>query len=317
MTAYIIKRLLQALIVLFLVSVIVFLAVRLLPGDPAMVLLSRTEVVEVNEEALTKLRIQLGLDKPIHVQYYTWITGAFKGDLGKSLQWQTPVVEEILKRLPVSLHLGALAFIAGVIFGLPLGIIAAVRRGKWQDTLVTTLANIGITVPVFWLALILVYIFAIKLSLLPVFGYVSPFKDFWMNTQQIIMPVVCLSLFPIAGATRQTRSSVLEVMQQDYVRTAICKGLSETVIIWKHVLKNAIIPVITLQGLAIAPLIGGQVLIETVFGISGIGRLIVNAVLSLDYPVVQGGVLLVAVLVLAANFLVDISYGWFDPRIRY
>jgi len=196
-------------------------------------------------------------------------------------------------------------------------VISAVRRGTWLDTIVTILANIGITVPIFWLGIILMYIFALELKWLPVFGYTSPFNDFWMSTRQLVMPVFCLAIFSLSSIIRQTRSSMLEVMRQDYIRTAWSKGLRERVVIYRHALKNGLIPVITLIGMSLSMVIGGSVLIETVFNIPGLGRALVTAVFTKDYQVVQGFSLIIAAVVLVTNLIVDISYGWFDPRIRY
>ncbi len=209
------------------------------------------------------------------------------------------------------------ALFISIIIGIPAGVICAVRRGKWIDTVVTVLANIGITVPVFWLGVMLVYLFSLQLHWLPVQGYTSPFQDLGKSVRQLIMPIFCLSIFPIASITRQTRSSMLEVMRQDYIRTAWSKGLKERIIVSKHALKNALIPVVTLLGMSLSHIIGGSVIIETVFNIPGMGRMAVNAVFAHDYPVVQGFIFLIAVLIVTVNLIVDISYGWLDPRIRY
>jgi peptide/nickel transport system permease protein len=179
------------------------------------------------------------------------------------------------------------------------------------------LSNIGITIPIFWLGIILIYVFAVKLDLLPVCGYISPFQDFWMSIRMIIMPVVCLAVFTIGAVARQTRSSLLEVTRQDYIRTAWSKGLSERLVVFRHILKNGFIPVVTLAGMQLSNILGGEVLIEQVFNIPGMGRLAVDAIMSLDYAVIQGVVLLITIMVVLVNLLVDISYGWLDPRIRY
>jgi peptide/nickel transport system permease protein len=221
------------------------------------------------------------------------------------------------KRFFISIHLGLLSFIIGNLVGIPLGVIAAVRRATWIDSVVTVLSNIGITVPNFWFGMILIYIFGLHFRLLPTMGYTSPVTDFWLNTRQLIMPLACLSLFPIAGTARQTRSSMLEVMNQDYIRTAWSKGLKERVVVLKHALKNGMIPVITLSGMQLSMIIGGQVLIEMVFNIPGMGRLLVTSVSNQDYPYVQGIILLIAAVVVFVNLLVDFTYGWLDPRIRY
>jgi peptide/nickel transport system permease protein len=307
----------QTVVILVIVSLIVFLALRMLPGDPLIMKVSQAQLQQFTEEQLEMLRHEYGMDKPIIVQYFDWVGGIFRGDFGDSITNNEPVTKEIFKRLPITLHLGVLAFILSVIIGVPAGVICAVRRGGWVDNIVTFFANIGITVPVFWLAILLVYFFSLKLGWLPVFGYTSPFTDFVKSTRQIILPVFCLALFGIAGNARQSRSAMLEVMMQDYIRTAWAKGLKERVIVTKHALKNGIIPVVTLIGMGISQILGGSVLIETVFAINGIGRLMVNSTFNYDYPYVQAIVLMIAIAVILANLLVDLSYAWIDPRVRY
>ena len=317
MTTYIIRRLMHAVLVILIVSLIVFLLMRLLPGDPILMYVASGDLESFSMEQVEHLKHQLGMDKPLLVQYFDWLKNAVQGDLGKSILHRYDVLEEIGNRLPITLNIGLLAFAIGCIIGPLLGVISAVRRGKWLDNLVTVLANIGITAPPFWTGIILIYVFALYLGLLPVYGYTSPFVDFGKNLQQIIMPVFVLATFPIASAARQTRSSVIEVMRQDYIRTAWAKGLSERVIVIRHVLKNALMPVVTLQGMLLRNIIGGSVIIETVFVIPGMGKLVVDGMLSQDYPVVQGVILVVAVTVVISNLIVDILYGWLDPRIQY
>jgi peptide/nickel transport system permease protein len=317
MTSFIIRRLIQTVVILVIVSLIVFLALRLLPGDPLVMLVSQAQLQQFTEEQLELLRHEHGLDKSIIAQYIDWVGGIFHGDLGDSITNNEPVTKEIFKRLPITIHLGVLAFILSIIIGVPAGVISAVRRGGWLDNIVTFLANIGITIPVFWLAILLVYLFSLKLGWLPVFGYTSPFTDFVKSTRQIILPVFCLAIFGIAGNARQSRSAMLEVMMQDYIRTAWSKGLQERVIVTKHALKNGIIPVVTLVGMGVSQILGGSVLIETVFAINGIGRLMVNSTFNYDYPYVQAIVLMIAIAIVLANLLVDLSYTWIDPRVRY
>jgi peptide/nickel transport system permease protein len=317
MTSYIIRRLILAIIVLFLVSVFVFLAMRLLPGDPILMYVSSSSVQEITDEQLEALRHEFGLDKTLPMQYLDWIFGVLRGDLGTSILNRSPVTQEILKRVPITVHLGLLAFIIAIIIGIPAGVLCAIRRGSWLDNLVTTLANIGITVPVFWLGIILIYVFALYFKLLPVMGYTSPFEDFWLSTKQIIMPVFCLALGPLAGNARQARSSMLEVIHKDYIRTAWSKGLKEQTIIMKHALKNGLMPVVTLSGIGVGTILGGSVLIEQVFNIPGMGRLAVTSVMNQDYPYVQAIALIMAISIVFANLLVDISYGWLDPRVHY
>ena len=227
------------------------------------------------------------------------------------------MVALIKERLPVTMHLGILAFLLGNFVGVLFGVVCALRRGRWIDTAITLLANIGITLPAFLIAILLIYMLSLQLRWLPTTGYTSPFTDFWKSTKQIIMPVFCMSLFTIAAQCRQTRSSMLEVIKQDYIRTAWAKGLGEFRITMIHALKNALIPVITVMGLQVSVIFGGSVLIETVFAIPGVGRLMASSVLQQDFMVVQAVVLLVGTVVVLANLIVDISYGWFDPRIRF
>jgi len=318
MTTYIIRRLIQAAFTLFLVTLIVFLAMHILPGDPIYMLLSADEVNTITEEQLQTLRHEYGLDRPIIVQYFDWIGGILHGDFGVSIFFsgRSPLTL-IASSLPITFNLSIVSFIISLIIGIPAGIICAIRRGTWTDTIVTVLANIGITVPIFWLGTMLIFIFSLQLPWLPVQGYTSPFDDLAKNIRQIIMPVFCLAIFPISSITRQTRSSMLEIMNQDYIRTARSKGLKELLIVSRHALKNALIPVVTLSGMGLSHIIGGSVLIETVFNIQGVGRLLINAVFAHDYPVVQGFIFFISIIVLLVNLLVDISYGWFDPRIRY
>jgi peptide/nickel transport system permease protein len=317
MATFVIRRLFQSIIIIFLVTITVFLTMRILPGDPIYMLYTPNQVQALTEEQMVKIRHEAGLDKPLMVQYFTWMGGIFRGDLGQSILHKTKVTDEIAKRLPITAHLGVLSFIIGIVIGVPMGVISAVRRGTWLDTLVTTAANFGITIPVFWLGIMLIFLFAIRLDWLPVMGYTSPAKDFWMNTRQVIMPIVCLAIWPIAGTARQTRSSMLEVLRQDYIRTAWSKGLRERAVIIKHALKNGLIPVLTLAGMGIGTIVGGTVLIEQVFNIPGMGRLAVDAIFAHDYAFVQGVTLIITVTVILANLLVDISYGLIDPRIRF
>ena len=317
MTTYILRRIIQAIFVLIIVTIIVFLLVRLLPGDPILMIISRSDFTESTLEEIARLRHEYGLDRPLPVQYIDWLTQIVRGDFGNSIVIREPVIKEISRRVPITLNLSVISFIISLVLGVPAGVISAVRRGKWADTLVTVLANFGITIPSFWLGIMMIYLFALYLGWLPVFGYTSPLVDFTKSIRQLIMPVACLAIFPMASLMRQTRSSMLEVMRQDYIRTAWSKGLTERVVVLKHALKNGIIPVVTLAGMSIPLIIGGQVLIETVFGIPGMGRLAVTALFSRDYAIVQGIVLVIAVFVLLCNLIVDISYGWLDPRIRY
>lgn len=317
MVAYVIRRLLQALIVILIVSVMIFSIIRLLPGDPIEMLVSQNITAEDPEAMVAQIKAEMGLDRPLLEQYFNWLGGAVHGDLGLSILYRYDIGAEIGNRLPITLALGLMAFLIGIIVGPLLGIISAIKRGTWIDNLVTVIANIGITAPAFWVGIILIYILGLNLGILPIYGYTSFFVDPGKSILQSIMPVFVLSLYPIASAARQTRSSVIEVLKEDYVRTAWAKGLSQRVIVVRHVLKNALMPVVTLQGLLIRNIVGGSVIIESVFVIPGMGKLMVDGMLSHDYTVVQGVMLVMAIAVVLTNLLVDLAYGWLDPRIQY
>jgi peptide/nickel transport system permease protein len=317
-TTYILRRLIQAAIVLVMVTLIVFFIMRLLPGDPILVYVGQQSSVQaMPPEQIAALRAQYGLDENLAVQYIKWITGIFRGDFGSSIFYHEKVSKLLAERLPKTIYIGAISLVFGAITGLLVGLWAGVKRGKWPDRIITPLTYIGITIPVFWLGILMIYAFAMKLHWLPVSGYTSPFVDFVKSTRQLVMPVICSSLFAVAANARQMRSSMLEVISQDYIRTAWAKGLTERRIIIRHALKNSLIPVITLMGMGVGMIFGGSVLVETVFAIPGVGRLMVSSIFGQDYVVVQGITFVISVSILVINLLVDISYGWFDPRIKY
>lgn len=317
MTTYIIRRILLGFIVLFAVSILIFLLMHLLPYDPLLLYLAQSEIYIYTDEQLDVIRAEYGLDKNLLTQYFRWIGGMFQGDMGKSILYQTDVTDMIVRSLPVTANVGAWSWIVASICGITFGTICAIRRGKWADTLFSSIANFGLTVPGFWIGILLIYVLAYKWGLLPTFGYTSPLEDFWMYLKMLIMPVFCLAIWSIAALTRQTRSSMLEVIQQDYVRTAWSKGLRERMVITRHVIKNGLIPVVTTLGMQINFMFGGAVLVEVVFNIPGMGRLIKDGILNTDYMLVQGAVMIVAITIVVVNILVDIAYGWVDPRIRY
>lgn len=290
---------------------------RLLPGDPLMIYVAQSQLSNIGPEALEKLRVEYGLDKPVIVQYLRWAGGVVRGDLGRSIFFNENVGKLIARRLPITAHIGILAFIVATILGTISGLLAGLRRGKLVDQVVTPLAYLGITIPIFWLGILLIYVFGLKLGWLPIGGYTSPLENFWLNTRQLFMPVACECVVGLASVSRQMRSSVLDVSQQDYIRTAWSKGLRERAIVFKHMLKNSLIPIVTLMGFAIGMIFGGSVLVETVFNIPGMGRLMVNSIFNQDYVVVQATTLIFGAIVLIVNLVVDISYGWLDPRIRY
>jgi peptide/nickel transport system permease protein len=318
MTTYIIRRLIMAVIILFIVTLIVFFAIRLLPGDPLVIFLGQNaQQGNITQEQLDALRIEYGLDKPIIVQYGRWMGDLFRGNLGTSIYYHENVATLMGQRFPLTLHLGILALVLNIVAGTLMGLAAAVRRGTWIDTLSTFLANIGVCIPIFWLALLLIYAFGLKLHWLPIHGYTSPTEDFWLNTRQIIMPVFCMAIGGLSTTARLTRSSMLEVTRQDYIRTAWSKGLRERTVIMRHALKNGLIPVVTVLGMGIGMVFAGSVIIETIFAIPGIGRLLVTSIFAQDYVVIQSGTMIIAMIIILSNLLVEISYVWLDPRIRY
>jgi peptide/nickel transport system permease protein len=308
LTTYVIRRLFLAVIVLILVSLLVFIAVHLLPGDPIYMIISSGQADASTAAEIEAIRHEYGLDRPLFVQYISWFNQVIK---------HMPVKDMIGDRVPVSLYLGGLAFIIGIPLGIGAGIICAVRRGTWLDTIVTSIANIGICIPSFWLAILLIYLIGLQLRLLPVFGFTPIYEDPVMSIKQSIMPIFCLAIAPIASNCRLTRSSLLEVIHQDYIRTAWAKGLQERTVIFRHALKNGILPILTMLGMGVAHIIGGSIFIEQVYGIPGMGRLALDAVNAHDYPVLQANVLIFAVLILVSNLIVDLCYGWLDPRVRY
>ena len=318
MGTYIIRRLLEGLLVLFLVSLIVFFSLRLLPGDPVLIFVSQQAGSgTMTNEQLDLLRHEYGLDKPVAVQYLNWVKGVFTGDLGESIRYRTDVGGLLFSRFPPTLYLGLIAVVLSTVFGIFFGLVAAVRRGTFVDSLVTFFSYIGLTIPVFLLGILLIYVFGLKLGWLPMVGYTSPFKDYWLSTKMAIMPVICLTVVPLAVTARQMRSSVLEVNNMDYIRTAWSKGLRERIVVTRHILKNSMLPVVTMLGISIGLIFGGSVIIENLFAIPGVGRLLVESVFAQDYVVIQGGTLVIATIIIVINLIVDISYGWLDPRIRY
>lgn len=318
MTTYIIRRLVQAVFVLIIVTILVFFVMRLLPGDPIIIYVAQTAQLEaMPPEMIDQLRAKFGLDKPLWLQYFNWVGNIFQGDFGESIFYHEKVSALMLERFPVTLHLGVSALILGAVLGVLAGLLAAIRRGKWLDKIITPLTYVGITIPVFFVAILMIYTFGLKLGWLPICGYTSPLDDFWFSTRQIVMPVIAMAVFSLAANARQMRSSMLEVIHQDYIRTAWAKGLNERRVIMRHAVKNSLIPVITLMGIGVGIVFGGSVIIETIFAIPGVGHLFVSSIFGQDYVVVQAITFVIATIILVVNLIVDISYGWLDPRIKY
>ncbi len=313
MTAYIIRRLIETVFVLCIITVICFLLIHIIPGDPVTTLLGS----QATQEQIEATRHELWLDRPVEVQYLHWVSNVLRGDFGKSIMYQEPVTNLIATRLPITLYLGLIAFIISPSLGTILGIICAVRRGGILDQAITVLANMGIAAPQFWIGIMMIYIFGLKLGWLPIQGFTSPIDNLGLSLRQAIMPVACLGLMSVAALARYARSAMLEVIQQDYIRTAWSKGLRERVVIIRHALKNALIPVVTMLGMRTRVVFGGSVIVETIFNIPGMGRLLVRSVFDKDFMIVETGVILMALIVCLANLAVDVSYGYLDPRLRY
>ncbi len=313
MSVFILRRLALTVIVLVLVSFLSFLLIHIMPGDPAATMLG----LDARPEQIQALRHELWLDRPFFIQYGHWMGNVLHGDLGTSLMYKDPISSIFAQRLPITLYLSLWAFILSTTLGIFLGIICAIRRGSFLDQAVSVAANVGISIPVFWLGILGIFFFGLKLGWLPLQGWTSPTDNFIQSGKQALMPVILLAIPGISVLARQTRSSMLEVVRQDYIRTAFAKGLKERLVVIRHALKNALIPVITLLGLQVRVLVGGSILVETVFNIPGMGRLLVGGAFNKDFLVVQAGVLLIGAIVCLANLLVDISYGWLDPRVRF
>ena len=313
MAQVIVRRLLATIPVLLLVTAGVFTLLHLTPGDPIDAMMAESVDATVKET----LRKELGLDRPIPVQYVAWMGRVLRGDLGRSIRNGEPVIENVGRRIRPSLQLALMAMTISLAIAFPVGIMSAVRHNRPVDRVGTTFALFGICMPNFLLALLLIFLFGVTLRWLPISGYTDPLEDPIAGLRSLLLPAVTLGLALAAVVTRTLRSSLLEALAEDYVRTARAKGLSEGRVVRGHVLKNALIPVVTVLGLQLGTLIGGAVITEYVFALPGVGRLVVDAVFARDYPLVQGVVLLIAVGFIVSNLLVDVLYGFIDPRIRY
>lgn len=305
MTAYIIKRSLLAVPVLIITALLVFLALHLSPGDPVDVIVGPIAPQHIRD----RVRTQLGLDKPLPVQFIIYMGNIVRGDLGQSILSKRPVSELIVQKLPITAELGLAAFIVAYLLSIPLGAIAALNRNSFFDWFTMVLALIGVSIPGFWLGLILIYAFAVNLKWLPPTGYDS--------LKHLIMPALALGLPRVGRIARITRSSLLEVIDQDYIRTARAKGLGERAVVLRHALRNSLIPIISLMGLDLGYIVGGSVVIESVFARAGIGDMMLRAIYSRDFPVLQGGMFVLALAIILGNIIADLTYMIIDPRIRH
>jgi peptide/nickel transport system permease protein len=313
MLVLVLRRILATLPVMAVVATVVFLMLRLTPGDPAVVLAGDNATTEQIE----RIRTVLGLDRPIYEQFVSWIGRLARGDLGTSIFTQLPVTTLIGQRVEPTVMLSLTTIVFSVLVAVPLGVLAAWRAGTWTDRLIMVFAVAAFSFPVFVLGYLLIFEFGLTLRWLPTQGYRSPFDDLWGFVRTITLPTLTLSAIYIALITRITRASVIEVLNEDYIRTARAKGQSEGKVLFRHALKNAAVPIVTIIGIGVALLIGGAVVTETVFNIPGLGRLVVDAILRRDYPIIQGLILVFSFVYILINLLIDIAYTMLDPRIRY
>ncbi len=313
MLGYIIRRILAVIPVIVSVAVFVFLLLRLTPGDPAAIIAGDM----ATPEQLERIRRSLGLTEPLHVQFITWVGLLLQGDLGTSLISNTPVTRMIGQRIWPTINIALLTITLSVLIAVPLGVLAAWRHRTWSDYAVMTFSVLGFSVPVFVIGYIFIQIFSIELRWLPVQGYSPPSQGFGRFLSRAILPCLTLATIYVALIARMTRASMLEVLGEDFIRTARAKGVKERVVLFRHALRNAAVPIMTIIGTGFALLIGGVVVTESVFNIPGLGRLTVDAILARDYPVIQAMILLTSAMYVLINLIIDISYTFFDPRIRY
>jgi peptide/nickel transport system permease protein len=310
---YVLRRVATLVATLLLVSVLVFVVIRVLPGDPALVIMG----TEGSPEAAARLREAMGLNRPIVVQYADWLWHALRGDLGVSIQYDVPVGRLVLSRLPLTLPLTLMAAGLMVLTALPLGLYAATRHRRVGDYTAMVVSQVGIAVPSFWAGLLLILLFSVRLGWVRSGGFEGWSGGLWPGVRSLLLPAVALGLFQAAVLVRATRSSVLDVLREDYVRTARAKGVRETLVLGKHALRNALIPVVTVAGIQLGQLMAGSIVLESVFALPGLGRLALGAITARDLPVVQGVTLFVASCIVLINFAVDLAYGFLDPRIRH
>lgn len=315
MFAYTVRRLLDLVLVLFGVSVLVFLMIRLIPGDAVQIMLGAN--TEITPDRLEALREKLGLNKPLVVQYWDWLAGVLRGDLGESVWTGAPIRDEIFARLPLTLELTLLSLVLGVVLSIPVGILTAYWRNSTAEYVVRLVAIAGVTVPSFWLGTLFIYLSFKLWPSWPAIGYVPLAEDPAGHFARLLFPVLALALPLLAGLSRLLRSTLLDILNQDYVRTARAKGLSERVVMYKHALRNALIPLVTVVGIQAGYLFGGAIVVEQVFALPGMGRLIVGAINERNYPLVQGTILLVTAGFVFINLLVDLAYAYLDPRVEY
>jgi len=317
MLQYTLRRILQLLPVLFIMSLLVFSLVHLTPGDPALVILGASERASIDPATIEAVREEFGLNDPLPIQYLNFLRRAIRGDLGTSFVTGEEVFEAIMSRMPATIQLTLFSMLVSLLLALPLGIISAVKHRSWLDNMSMILAVIGVSMPNFWFGLLLILVFSVQLGLLPSFGIGRLENGLGDFLGHLILPSLTLGLSLMGLVTRMVRSSLLEVIHSEYITTARAKGLPERIVIYKHALRNALIPVVTIVGLQFGALLGGAVVTETIFAWPGVGRLMINAIWKRDYPMIQGATLVMCALFVLVNLIVDILYAFIDPRISY
>ena len=316
MRQYAAKRIGLFIPTVLLVTVIVFVVMRLIPGDPALAILSADDAAYTEQE-LAELRKELGTDRPIVVQYFDWMSGLLRGDFGTSFWWNGPVMDRLGERIPVTIELAILGIALAVVCAVPLGVISAIKPDSPIDYVSRIFTLVGISIPTFFSGILLTLILIRAFGWLPPLGYENIWDDPWANIKQMMLPALALGFYDMAFIARVTRSSMMEILREDYMRTARSKGLRERIVLSRHGLKNAVLPILTISGWQFGRLFGGTVIIERIFLIPGVGQLLIDAVFQRDFPTIQAIIVIVAVSIVVINLLVDLLYGWLDPRIRY
>ena len=318
MQAYLAKRVVLFVPTLILVTAFVFLILRVVPGDPAVMLLQGADAdEEYTLEELNAMRAKLGTDRPMYIQYGDWIWKMLRMDFGRSYFYDNPVSEQVVKRFPITLELTVLATLLASVVAVPLGVVSAIRQDTLGDYAARLITIAGIALPNFWVAIMLIFLLVMWFNWLPPLGYANLWEKPAINLQQLIFPAIALGFSNMAFIARVTRSAMLEVFREDYIRTARSKGLGEGAVIYRHALKNALLPVVTVSGYEFGRLIGGTVIIEVIFSVPGVGRLLIDSIFHRDFPMIQAIVMIIAVMVLVLNMLLDMFYAWLNPRIRY
>ena len=316
MRQYAIKRIGLFIPTVLLVTIIVFVVMRLIPGDPALAILSADDAVYTQEE-LAQLRVELGTDRPIAIQYFEWIGGILRGDFGTSYWWGGPVMERLGQRIPVTIELAFLGILLAVVCAVPLGVISAIKPDSPLDYASRVFTLVGISIPTFFSGILLTLVLIRAFGWLPPLGYEDIWEEPWTNIKQLVLPALALGFYDMAFIARVTRSSMMEILREDYMRTARAKGLREVIVLSRHGLKNAVLPVLTISGWQFGRLFGGTVIIEKIFLIPGVGQLLIDSIYQRDFPTIQAVIVIVALSIVVVNLLVDLLYGWLDPRIRY